>query len=310
MNRWDSMLAWLSTQPEHKWVNVKASSMRLSAVEPPQRELTPYGHAMRWVGPLIRLGHSEFDPCQRTVSAIPPGLLRNASRGFAACYGYWDPLRLRVLRRIGLKRFHHSPERGPSCWAVRGASAQIVELGEQANVWVADDPSFAFLSRLPVLQSLLCNLQPVAVATKGRWEKYDFRRNHFGMWHQCKQFPSAAGLYRHRESQTVQVYLDGDLRAFKLETVDEKTAAKWSCYQSRLDWVYSPDTRRLLVPYGTPELPVLVSRGLTTQSARLPIRLDFDNARWWRYDSVDQPQAEQAARIMEQELTVRNVTNV
>lgn len=310
INRWDSMLAWLSTEPQHKWTNIKANSMRLSAIEPPRRELTPYGHAMHWAGPLIRLGHAEFDPGRRTVSAISPGLIRSGSRAFATCYGYWDPIRLRTLRRSGLKRLRHSPDRGPTCQAICGDSKQIAELAAEANVWVADDPSIDLLRRLPLLLTVLSDLQPISMATKGHWEQYDFRRNQYGAWHPCQRFPAAAGLYRHREGQLAQVFLDDDLQAYKLETPDQKSAAKWWCYQSRLNWIYVPDERRLFVPYGAPELPVLVSRGLTAQSARLPTRVDFDKARWWQFVSVVQPQAEQAARIMEQELLVRSVRNV
>jgi hypothetical protein len=208
-----------------------------------------------------------------------------------------------------LKRLLHLPDHGPTCRAIRGDSQLFAKFADEANVWVADDPSFDLLCRLPLLQTVLSDLQPISMATKGHWEQYDFRRNQYGAWQPCQKFPAVAGMYRHCDGQLIQVFLDDDRRAYKLETPDQKCAAKWWCYQSRLGWIYSPDTRRLFIPYGTPELPILVSRGLTAQSARLPTRVEFDKARWWQFVSVDQPQAEQAARIMEQELLVRSVIN-
>jgi hypothetical protein len=284
--------------------------MRLSAIDPPQRELTPYGHAMRWTEPLIRLGHAEFDPDERTLAAISPGLVLCGSPGKAICYGYWDPIRLRILRGYDFRHLRHCPQRGPTCHAIQGTPEQLSEFSEEANVWLADDPSLDLLRRLPLLSCVLSELTPGHIASKGFWERYDFRSNQYGVWRNSTQPPIDPGLYRHREGPMVQIFVAEDFRPYKLETRDQTIAAKWWCYQSHVDWSYNSETRRLSIPYGTPEMPVLVSRGLTAKSARLATRVEVGGARWWQYVAVDQPQAEQAARIMQQELVVRSTLNV
>lgn len=309
-NHWDSMLAWLSTEAQHKWTNVKARCMRLSAIDPPGSELTPYGHAIRWVDPLIRLGHAEFDPDGRTVSAISAGIVLRGSPDTGICYGYWDPARLRTLRGYEFRHLLHSPQRGPTCRALGGTPEQFSEFADEADVWLADDPSLDLLRRLPLLSCALSDLPPIHLASTGFWERYDFRSNQYGAWRNSPQPPIEPGLYRHREGQMVRVFVAEDHRPYKLETPDQTVAAKWWCYSSRLPWVYNLPSRRLLIPYGTPELPVLVSRGLTAMSARLATRVEVGGARWWQYVAVDQPQAEQAARVMQQELLVRNSLNV
>jgi hypothetical protein len=53
----------------------------------------------------------------------------------------------------------------------------------------------------------------------------------------------------------------------------------------------------------------LVSRGLTTTSARMPTIRKFEKKLWWRFVAVREHHAYEAARIMEQELKIRGVTN-
>lgn len=309
-NHWDSMLAWLSTESNHKWSNVKARCMRLSAIAPPRRELTPYGHAMRWIDPLIRLGHAEYDPSRRTLNAISPGLIFSSSLGKAICYGYWDPIRLSNLRRNEFRPLRHDPKHGPTCRAFHAERQHLVAFAEKENVWLADDPGVDVLRRMPSLSHALHDLEPSPIVSKGSWERYEFRSTLYGEWRNSSQLPVERGLYRHRDGKLQQIFIGEDLRSYKLETRDQKIAAKWSCYKACSAWIYNPKTWQLLIPHGTPELPVLVSRGLTTKSARMATRVAFDKSRWWQYVAVDQLQAEHAARIMQQKLLVRNTSNV
>ena len=310
MNRWDSMLAWLSSEPYHKWENVKTAGQRMSVIQFPDREWTPLRHAMEWAGVLIRLGHAEFYESKRVVAAVPPGLLTLQSSDKAILYGYWDPSLRKKLNRMRLKHWQRVPKRGPSCHAIRVNNTQIDEVSQSLGVWNIADCSVALLQRLPELSSVLADLESSHVASGGYWERFDYRSNLYGRWRGCEQPLLEPGLYQRKEGQPIQVYVSEDHRQFTLRTFDEKLAAKWSVYAPRFDWAYDAQRRVLLIPDGTPGLPVLVSRGLTMRSARLPTRVSLGGRMWWKYGAVDEQQALEAARIMEQVLSARSIESV
>lgn len=310
MNRWDSMLAWLSSEPSHKWQNVKTAGQRLSSIEYPDREWTPLRHAMEWAGVLIRLGHAEFCESQRVVVAIPPGLLTFQTSDKAILYGYWAPSIRKKLSRMVLKRWQHFPLRGPSCYAVHLSKSQITEVSQSLGVWAMADCSVALLQRLPELSSILRDLEPCQIAGRGYWERFDYRSNLHGRWRACEKPMLEPGLYQRKEGKSIQVYVAEDHRQFSLKTFDEKLAARWSVYQSRFDWILDTHRQVLLIPDGTPDLPVLVSRGLTMRTARLPQRVSLRGCKWWKYGGVGEQQALNAARIMEQGLTTGSIEDV
>lgn len=310
MNRWDSMLAWLAQAPENKWSNVKTSGQRLSTIEYPDREWSPLWHAMEWAGVLIRLGHAEFDPASNTVAACSPGLLRDRFSSKAILYGYWNQSRLASLREIGTRRFLHRPARGPTCRAIVDTDSNSEEIARSLDVWLADETSVPMLRRLPRFSILLADLPPSQKSPDGYWEQFDYISDLHWRWRTAKQPLAEPGLYRRKEGQTAYVFVASDHRQFSLKSMDEKLAAKWACYTPRFDWMFDAERNVLLVPYGTPDLPVLVSRGLTMKSARLPVRMSFARRWWWKYVLVNERQAIEAARVMEQVLTMRRLADV
>lgn len=310
MNRWDSMLAWLSLKSQNKWPNVKTNSQRLSAIEFPDREWSPLRHAMEWAGVLIQLGHAEFDSSNRTVAAIAPGLLALPKSGRAILYGYWDAPRSKALGEFGFTRLRHRPDRGPTCHSIAIDDANLMAVSQTLGVWIANECSVGLMQRIPILSSILEKLEPSQISGGGYWERFDYRSDLYGQWRSCDQPLMEPGLFQRKEGQAVQIYVDSELMQFSLKSLDEKTAAKWFCYQPRFDWIFDDHQNSLFIPHGTPALPVLVSRGLTMKSARLPKRVAFGGRKWWKYTSVGEQQVREAARVMEQELVTRSITNV
>jgi hypothetical protein len=106
----------------------------------------------------------------------------------------------------------------------------------------------------------------------------------------------------------LHVYVDANGGRFALKSKDERAFIKWDL-APKSDWLYDPPLKRLLIPYETPELPLLVSRGLTMYSARLPSIFEFAGRLWWNYVSVGEEEAHQVARVMEQDLKIRSLHN-
>lgn len=310
MNRWDSLLAWLAQSPENKWSVVKASSQRLSILEHPEKVGSPLWHAMEWAGLLIRLGHAEFYPKSNTVSACAPGLLWDPASSRAILYGYWDPSRHSMLREFGVDHVVHRPSRGPSCRAIGCDEEVSHKVADALGVWLVNDPSVHLLERLPTLSVLLGSLAPSLASAEGCWEQFVYFNDLRWRWRAAQNPLSEPGLYKRKDGQLEQVFVASDYRRFALKTPDEKLAAKWNCYHQRFNWLFDVDSNSLLVPHGTPDLPVLVSRGLTMKSARLPVRVSYERRPWWKYTRVNQQQAGEAARIMDQEISARNIANV
>lgn len=310
MNRWDSLLTWLAQSAETKWPVVKANSQRLSMLEHPEKERCPLWHAMNWAGVLIRLGHAEFDPQSNSVSACSPGLLWDPRSSRAHLYGYWDPTQRSLLREFKVKRVLHRPFRGPSCRSIVGEREAVQEVAEGLDVWLVDDPSVNLLQRLPRLSSLLGLLSPSVVSQEGYWEQFEYFNDLRWRWRTAKNPLSEPGLYQRKSGQSTQVFVATDMRQFALKTKSEKLAAKWDCYHQRFNWLADADSNILLIPHGTPDLPTLVSRGLTMKSARLPMRVSYERRTWWKYTRVDHQQAGEAARIMGQDISTRSLVNV
>jgi hypothetical protein len=310
MNRWDSLLAWLAQSPENKWAVVKANCQKLSILEHPEKERNPLWHAMAWAGVLIRLGHAEFNQNQSTVSSCSPGLLWDPVSARAVLYGYWDPSRYSKLRELSVERFIHRPYKGPTCRSICGKREFLQEVAETLGVWFVDDPSVDLLKRLPAISLLLSNLTQSVASTDGYWEQFGYFNDLSWHWRATKIPFAEPGLYQRKDGKSLQVFVAADFCRFALKTMDEKLAAKWQCYHQRFNWLCDTDRNALLVPRGTADLPVLVSRGLTMKSARLPLRVSFERRPWWMYQCVNKQQASEAARIMGQEISFRNLANV
>ena len=305
MNRWDSLLGWLSHHGDTSWTNIKIASQKLSQLEGFEKEMSPLAHAMYWAGPLIQLGQAEFDPRSKTLSTISPGLLRTSSGERAILYGYWDRQLKKILRTANVILFVHRPKRGPTGWSIRGSHAAFEELSARAGIWLGEDMSLSLLKRLPAISSLLDNLNREHAGTDGIWEQL-FEIDASLRWRVSRSPLSSPGLFRRRNGRPIQVLVKSDLLAYRLDTMEQKLAAKWDQLTKR-DWIYDATCRRLLVPFGSPPLPTLVSRALTLTSARLPIEIRCFGSVWWSYSGVTIMHAEQATRIMEQEFSTRNV---
>lgn len=310
MNRWDSLLAWLAQAPENKWAVIKANCQKLSMLEHPEKERSPLWHAMTWAGVLIRLGHAEFDQNKSIVSSCSPGLLWDPVSGRAVLYGYWDPPRFSKLRDFSKERFVHRPNKGPTSRSIYGKREFLQEVAENLNIWFVDDPSVDLLKRLPAISLLLSSLTPSVASAEGYWEQFGYFNDLSWRWYATKNPLSEPGLYQRKDGESVQVFVAADFCRYALKTMDEKLAAKWKCYHQRFNWLFDTDRNTLLVPRGTPDLPVLVSRGLTMKSARLPLRVSYERRPWWKYQCVNQQQASESARIMEQEISFRSLANV
>ncbi len=306
VNRWDSLLAWLSAKPKHKWHNVKAASQRLSAIDGIGEQWSPVGHARHWATPLIRLGHAEFDPSRKVVLAVPPGLMIRPATNKAILYGHWCPRQLSKLRGLARLR-RYVPRSGPTIRVCDLGSGDVSEVSEELGVWGSNDRSKEVLSRLPVLASLKKSLKPFRAASEGHWERFDYRSNTYGRWRGCDDPLSAPGLYRRMQGQRLQVFVDDEIRPFQLQTMDEKNAAKWWIDQPRCDWQFDARRQVLLIPYGSPSVPLLVSRCLTISSARLPVKISFRGRPFWKYQAVGERQVEEASRVMERTLEAKNI---
>lgn len=269
---------------------------------------------MKWAGVLIQLGHAEFDPKKRTVSACAPGLVVTNDGRKAILYGYWD-LRLRTeLGKIEANPAANSPKKGPTRWTIE-ASPPIIEAVSQWNsVWVSEDVSVHLLQRLPVFSVVLNDLEHNQRSSSGNWERFEYLSNLWWRWRTTKNPLSEPGLYRCRDGRCTYVFVQDDHTQSQLKTQDQKLAARWACYNQtfteRFDWFFDPERRELLIPYATPELPILVSRALTMSSARLPTQIKYEKRQYRRYRCVAEPQAIEAARIMNQQLTTRSLSNV
>lgn len=309
VNRWDSLLAWLSQKDNFSLATVKLASLRLSMLSDNQVERSPVGHAMYWAGCLITLGHAEFDPKTNKVSAVAPGMLRCAKIGRTVLYGYWGPKLTRAFRSSGFRLQVHKPKKGPTCFALRGNSNSLEELCGELNVWLADDVGSLLLARLPSASTVVSQFLRSEVSADGNWEVFDFRSNHLLRWRVTRDPLVEPGFYRRRGGAMTYAYVDSAGRRFAVKSRDERAIAKWE-RAPKIDWLFDPSLRRLLIPYGMPELPLLVSRSLTMSSARMPIIVKFAGTHWWNYVSVGEDEAREAARVLEQELKTRSLYSV
>ena len=309
VNRWDSLLAWLSQKHSYSLATIKTASLRLSMLSGKQAERSPIGHAMYWAGCLITLGHAEFDPTNNRISAVTPGILRSGRFGRSVLYGYWGPKLFRGLLASGFRLQTHRPKKGPSCYSLRGDSNSLKTLCDELNVWIADDVGSLLLSRIPTVSTAVSQFSRSEVSADGSWEVFDYRSNHRLLWRAAKDPLVEPGFYRSRSGTMAFVYVDAAGRRFTMKSKDERAIAKWD-RAPKEDWLFDPSLQRLLIPYGMPELPLLVSRCLTMSSARMPVLVKFAGTRWWNYVSVGEDEAREAARILEQELKTRSLFSV
>ncbi len=306
MNRWDSLLAWLSHNRVTSWSNIKIASQKLSQLDGLEKEMSPLAHAMYWAGPLIQLGQVEFDPRSKTVATISPGLLQTTSGNRAILYGYWDRRLRRILRSTDVTLLVHRPQSGPTSWSIRGNPAAFEKIAARAGIWLAEDMSSVLLTRLPSSSSLLDELNREQAGTDGIWDQL-FEVNNSLRWRVSRSPLSSPGLFRRRGGRPIKVLVKSDLLAYRLDTKEQLLAAKWEQLPKR-DWIYDTKFNRLLMPVGSPPLPTLVSRGLTLTSARLPSVIRYFGSSWRCYGGITLAHAEQAARVMGQEFLARNVT--
>lgn len=301
MNRWDALLAWLYQRHRTDWQRVKSACRTLSIAEGFGEDWSPLRHAWYWTRPLIELGHVEYDSAHK-ITACAPGvvLLRQSSRALLS--GFWTRQRLSRLGRTAVKRFRKHPDRGPTCWSIVGTREQIQIAAEECDVWLADDPGDQILKRLPTVHAWIETFAEDTSSPTGFWETLTFR-DHRPVWVSTPEPLIRHGFYRRRSGQPISVHVTGAARR-RVATPDQRSAAMW--YESPITpWLFLTRRGCLLLPHGTPQLPVLIARSLVSSAGQLPKREKHDDRLWWRYDAVTLQRARRAATILGQEVQVK-----
>lgn len=301
MNRWDALLSWLYERQTTDWQRVKQACRTLSLAEGIGEAWSPLAHASYWARPLIELGHVEFDD-KNCLVACPPGIVitNDCQRGLLS--GYWTKQRLRALHHTGIKRFQKVIDRGPTCLSVTGTHAKLQESAGICNVWIGNDPGDKILARLPHVWSWIEACELDKSSPNGSWEKLTFR-DHRPIWTMCTEPFAIAGLYRRRNGQPICVHVCGEVRR-RIRTPDQRYAAMW--YESPMsNWHCDERRKCVLIPFGTPRLPVLLARSLLSGSGHLAARIEHRNRHWWRYAAVSLYRARRAAEILGQEVRIQ-----
>ncbi len=301
MNRWDALLGWLDERGETDWERVKRASKALSAtrhVEQPEWDgahWSPWKHADFWAKPLIQIGHAEYIEAEKKVMVCPKGMVWLEDDQRAILFGYWREDDRDALKRFDLRITEDPPEKGPTCWSVSGKADRIKQAARHLGVWLSPDPGVSILEKLPVIDKLLMGLQKDDSPCDGNWERLFFD-DHQCKWKNTPQPFSEPGLYRRRHGQWRYVLTHDDHTRIALVTKDQRSAAVWSCFESRI-CRFDADHQTLLIP-AVYELPLLVTRALIARTAQIPGRVQVDNKNWLQFKDVDQHKAQQVARIM------------
>jgi hypothetical protein len=301
MNHWGALLGWLDEQGITDWERVKSASKALSAarlVEQPNwrgANWSPREHAAFWAKPLIQIGHAEYIEEEQKVAVCPKGMVWLEDNQRAVLFGYWRKEHRETLEQFDLSITKDDPKKGPTCWYVSGTVDNVKQAAKQLGVWLSPDPGISILERLPIVNKLLIGLPKDDSPSDGNWEQLFFDC-HRCKWQSDSEPFSEPGLYRRRSGQRQYVLVKDDYIRVTLTTRDQRSAAIWSRFAPRL-YRFDADRRTLLIP-AVWDLPLLLSRALTTRSAQIPRRIRVDNKDWWQFSDVDQHKAQQVARIM------------
>ncbi len=286
-------------------MRVKLASKALSAAELVERpkwcaaNWSPFRHYLHWTDPLIRIGHAEFFPVTKHISVCKPGMVWFEGEQRAVLFGYWRRGYFQKLKQRGLTLFRRRPHKGPTCWSVTGSYDRINEGAKTVGAWLSVDPAMSILLRLPVVDKLLDGLPRDDSQPEGNWERL-FLVDHQCRWVRASLPFAEPGLYRRQRGQWRYVLTLDDYSRVALPPGDHRKAAIWSLFEPR-HCRFDSDRRSLLIP-AVADLPLLVSRALTTRSAQLPRRVHVDSKAWWQYENVDRRKALHVARIMRLEL--------
>ena len=301
MNRWDSLLGWLDERGATSWERVKTASMALSLArlfehpEAKEKNWQPLQHAVHWAYPLIHLGHAEFIPATKQVCTCRRGIIWHGDKQKAVLYGYWREQEARKLEHYNLQLSKYRPNKGPSCWYVNGNHSNIIKATKLLGLWCSKDPGMAILERLPVLDKLLNNLPRDESQVDGNWEKLffaDYQRK----WVSTSLPFMEPGLFRRLRGKRRHVLMLGDHTRVTLSSKEHQIAGIWSLFPS-LVYRYDSKQKSFFIP-AIGNLPLMILRALTTQSAQLPEQVSIDKKYWWRFKDVDYHKVLQVARIM------------
>ena len=307
-NRWDALLMWLASQGQTSWQTVKSGCIRLSAIEGIGEQWMPMQHANHWVRPLISLGHAEFDTASKKVVALPPGVIWSQTQQRGYLYGFWPPFLKASLRNLGFHTFIQSQPFGPTVWSITGTKQKLLQLSNMLEVWHLDDPGLKILRNISSVNRSLDNLEKDGSSPSGTWQQLGFRQ-HWPNWIDSLNPLEAPGLYRRLSGGYREVLVEADGQRFRLKDREQKQAARWRL-SPKVNFFIQLKKRRLLIPRGCPRLPLLVSRGITSSSGRLPNLTSFNGDKWWCYNHVSLRRAKEVARILGQNLKESETTNV
>jgi len=299
MNRWDSLSGWLYQRQRTSWQRVKQACQSLSHSSKVGAEWSPLGHATYWMRPLLELGVVEFDG--NSVLACEPGIIWTHGRGRGLLVGYWTRTRINRLCK-SVRVYCKKSDRGPTCFSAVGARQELVRAAEDCAAWFSDNSSEQLLSSLPKVTAWLQSMTEDTSSPTGVWEMLTFR-NRKPIWVLSKEVFVQPGLYRRKYGSPVNVHVVGDARRL-VTTPDQRAVAMWFEYPP-ISWVFLSDRSRLLVPFGSPRLPLLVARGLVVGAGHVAERMRYDNDLWWSYSCVTLNQAKLAAAILEQDMIVK-----
>lgn len=304
MNRWDTLLAWLHERESTNWQNVKNACSRLSCAQGIGDDWPPIFHALHWARPLFVLGHAEYceSPRRKTVDISPPAIIWSRAQERGLLYGYWSGTRLRVLKKCGLRLFKHCPKVGPTCWSVKGPRAILESAAEATKARFSEDIGGGLLKRLPNAETFLKQLPPDNSSTSGSWEKLFFQDQH-ARWVATKGPPVEPGLYQRKSGEYEKIAILRDGQKCRIKKPDPTSYAKWF-NAPNIGITAIENKRYFLIPYGAPSLPMLVERGLTLASGRLPMLLNWEGRKMWRYTHVPIMNARLVTSILGQEMQI------
>lgn len=299
MNRWDSLAGWLYQRQATPWQRVKQACQSLSHSAEFGADWSPLGHATFWIRPLLELGVVEFD--SKSILACQPGIIWTHGRRRGLLFGYWTATRINRLRKFA-RVFRKNTDRGPTCFSAVGSRQELLRAAEDCAAWFSDDPGEQLLSSLPSVTDWIQSMPEDTSSPTGVWEMLSFR-NRRPVWVSPREVFVQPGLYRRKSGSPIDVHVVGDSHRL-VTNPDQRAVAMWFEYPAH-SWVFLSDRSRLLVPFGSPRLPLLVARALVVGAGYVAKRMRYDNELWWSYSYVTLKKAKLASAILQQDLIIK-----
>jgi hypothetical protein len=257
----------------------------------------------RFLSPLHRAGHVEFDPARRRWAVVTATAVWSARRREADLLGARSrPLAERLRAHFGGHFVVEDQAGGPQCWRLRIERETLAGVPDLA---LTDERGGDLLACLPALEGALTHSIAVQLAPRAVWRALSFKPDGQYYWEKLPDAPAGRdGLFRETTpgGRSRWLHLSGN-RAAELRTAEQRALAFWlvrarascgavECHRGAGELV--------LYVRGLPP-PLLVDRGLRLASGRPPDR----QAGRWTYAYIDPDRAGHTARILMTPLTVK-----